>query len=221
MSEYKLYCVGESGNCYKVALMLNLCGCDWQPVFVDYFNGETRSATYRDSLNELGEVPVLEHAGRRLTQSGAILTWLADRVGRYGGHDEHERLEILRWMLFDNHKFTSYYATLRFLKGIVKSGDPAVLEFLRGRALGAFAIVDEHLATRPFLLGAEPTIADFSLVGYQYYDEESGIDRDTFPHLQAWTRRIAQLPGWKHPLRPDAARLSAELTTEQAAAPSG
>ena len=139
MSEYKLYCVGESGNCYKVALMLNVCGCDWQPVFVDYFGGETRGETYRDSLNELGEVPVLEHEGRRLTQSGAILTWLADRLGRYGGRDEHERLEVLRWMLFDNHKFTSYYATLRFLKGIVKSGDPAVLEFLRGRALGAFA----------------------------------------------------------------------------------
>ena len=41
MSEYKLYCVGESGNCYKVALMLNVCACDWQPAFVDYFAGET------------------------------------------------------------------------------------------------------------------------------------------------------------------------------------
>ena len=127
MSEYKLYCVGESGNCYKVALMLNVCGCDWEPAFVDYFAGETRGDTYRESVNELGEVPVLEHQGRRLTQSGVILTWLADKVGRYGGRDEHERLEILRWMLFDNHKFTSYYATLRFLKGIVKNGDPAVL----------------------------------------------------------------------------------------------
>jgi glutathione S-transferase len=82
---------------------------------------------------------------------------------------------------------------------VVKSGEPAVIEFLRGRALGAFAIVDKHLAKQPFLLGEEPTIADFSLVGYQYYEEESSIDRDTFPNLRAWTRRIAQLPGWKHP----------------------
>ena len=199
MSEYKLYCVGESGNCYKVALMLNVCGCDWQPAFVDYFAGETRGDAYRESVNELGEVPVLEHSGRRLTQSGVILTWLADRLGQYGGRDESERLEILRWMLFDNHKFTSYYATLRFLKGIVKSGDPAVLEFLRSRALGAFGIVDKHLAKQPFLLGAQPTIADFSLAGYQYYEEETGIDRNAFPNLVAWTRRIAQLPGWKHP----------------------
>src|SRR5918995_7070970 len=101
MSEYKLYCVGESGNCYKVALMLNVCGCDWQPVFVDYFGGETRGETYRDSLNELGEVPVLEHAGRRLSQSGAILTWLADRLGRGRGPGPHQRAGNPRLVVVD------------------------------------------------------------------------------------------------------------------------
>jgi glutathione S-transferase len=199
MSEYRLYCVGESGNCYKVALMLNVCGCDWEPVFVDYFHGATRGEAWRDALNELGEVPVLEHAGRRLTQSGVILQYLATRLGRYGGRTEDERLEVLRWVLFDNHKFTSYYATLRFLVGVQKTGDPAVIEFLRTRALGAFGIVEKHLATRAFILGEEPTIADFSLVGYHYFDEETTIDRSAFPNIRAWTRRIADLPGWKHP----------------------
>ena len=199
MSHYRLYCLGESGNCYKVALMLTLCGCDWAPVPVDYFGGETRSDGYRDALNELGEVPVLEYDGGRLTQSGAILTWLAARTGKFGGQSEDERLEALRWMLFDNHKFTSYYATLRWLVGIQKSGDPAVIEFLRGRALSAFGVVEKHLASRAFMLGEQPTIADFSLVGYHYYEEETTIDRDAFPNIRAWTRRIAELPGWKHP----------------------
>jgi glutathione S-transferase len=199
MSDYRLYCVGESGNCYKVALMLNVCGCDWEPVFVDYFHGETRGAAYRDSVNELGEVPVLDHAGRRLTQSGVILLYLATHLGRYGGGTEDERLEVLRWLLFDNHKFTSYYATLRFMVGIQKTGDPAVIEFLRNRVLGAFGIVEKHLATRTFILGEQPTIADFSMVGYHYFDEESSIDRDAFPNIRAWTRRIADLPGWRHP----------------------
>jgi glutathione S-transferase len=199
MSEYRLYCVGESGNSYKVALMLALCGCDWEPVNVDYFNGETRTDAYRASVNELGEVPVLEHRGERLSQSGAILTYLSQTLNRFGGRNEREELEILRWMLFDNHKFTSYYATLRFLVGIQKSGEPAVIDFLRGRVLGAFAIVDKHLSSRAFLLGDEPTIADFSLVGYQYYDEPSSIDRDAFPNIKAWAARIAQLPGWKGP----------------------
>ena len=199
MSHYRLHCVGESGNSYKVALMLQACGLSWDPVFVDYFQGETRDEAYRDRVNTMGEVPALEADGLVLTQSGAILTWLAEKTGKFGGRDDAEKLEILRWILFDNHKFTSYYATLRFLVGIDKKGDPAVIQFLRGRVLGAFQIVDKHLARRDFLLGDSPTIADFSLVGYHYYDEETGIDRDEFPHLMAWTRRIAELPGWKHP----------------------
>ncbi len=199
MSEYRLHCLGESGNCYKVALMLQVCGLPWTPVFVDYFGGETRGDAYRESRNELGEVPMLEAEGMQLTQSGVILTWLAQKTGRFGGSNEAERLEVLRWILFDNHKFTSYYATLRWLVGIQKQADPAVVEFLRGRVLGAFAIVDKHLSSRAFLLGDEPTIADFSLVGYHYYDEETSIDRNAFPHLMAWVERISKLPGWKHP----------------------
>ncbi|MFL6551693.1 MAG: glutathione S-transferase family protein [Povalibacter sp.] len=199
MDKYRLHCVGESGNCYKVALMLQVCELPWEPVFVDYFAGETRGEGYRDRLNEFGEVPALEAEGMLLTQSGAILTWLAQKTGKFGGRDDAERLEILRWMLFDNHKFTSYYATLRWMVGLDKKGDPAVIQFLRGRVIGAFQIVNKHLAKMPFLLGDSPTIADFSLVGYHYYTEETGVDRNEFPHLLAWTQRIAQLPGWKHP----------------------
>lgn len=142
---------------------------------------------------------MLEHKGGRLTQSGAILAYLADETGQFGGRDARERLEILRWLLFDNHKFTSYYATLRWLVGIEKKIDPAVAQFLRGRVLGAFGIVEKHLANNAFMLGDRPTIADFSMVGYHYYDEETSIDRNAFPNLLAWTRRIAALPGWKHP----------------------
>jgi glutathione S-transferase len=197
--EYTLYCFGESGNAYKAALMLELSGCKWTAVTVDYFHGETRGDKYRQDVNELGEVPVLEHRDLRLSQSGAILTYLAERTGQFGGRTEREKLDILRWMLFDNHKFTSYYATLRFMVGLQKSGDPAVIEFLRARALGAFQIVEKHLAKQPFIVGDRPTIADLSMVGYQYYEEESTIDRSAFPNMLAWTRRIAALPGWKHP----------------------
>jgi glutathione S-transferase len=199
MAEYRLYCFGESGNSYKPALMLALSGCDWEPRWVDYFNGETRSEAYRSTVNELGEAPVLEHAGKRLTQSGVILTYLAERTGRFGGRSADERLEVLRWILFDNHKFTSYFATLRFLVGLQKTGETPVTEFLRTRALAAFGIVEKHLAARPFMTGDAPTIADISMVGYLYYREETGIERSAFPNIEAWTKRIAALPGWKAP----------------------
>jgi glutathione S-transferase len=197
--EYQLYCMGESGNCYKVALMLELTGSDWQPVFVDYFNGETRGEQYRREVNAMGEVPVLVHRGKKLTQSGVILDYLTDVTGQFGWRNDEERHEILRWILFDNHKFTSYYATLRYLVGLTRTGDPAVIDFLRGRVTGAFKLVDAHLAERAFLLGARPTIADLSLVGYLYFQEETGVDLGSFPTLIAWRDRIAALPGWKHP----------------------
>jgi len=121
MADYRLYCAGVSGNAYKAALMLNLSGCDWEPVVLDYLGGATRQEGFREEINELGEIPVLEHGAKRLSQSGAILTYLSEKTGRFGGRDEDERLEILRWILFDNHKFTSYLATLRFLVGIQKT----------------------------------------------------------------------------------------------------
>ena len=209
MAEYRLHCMKESGNAYKVALMLELCGCDWQPVWVDFFNGQTRGDTFRGAVNEMGEVPVLEHGARRLTQSGVILDYLAEVAGKFGARDAEERREILRWTLFDNHKFTSYYATLRFLFGLQKAGETPVVEFLRTRARGAYGIVDRHLAARDFLLGDRPTIGDLSLAGYVFYDEPTGIDRKKeFPHVEAWAARIAGLPGWKHPyaMMPDAPR---------------
>lgn len=199
MAEYRLYCFAQSGNAYKAALALELAGADWEPRFVDFFKGEARSPEYR-AVNVMGEVPVLEHKGLRLTQSGVILDYLAGELDRFGPENDAERREILRWILFDNHKFTSYFATYRFLKALAKTGDPAVVEFLGQRARAAYAILDAHLKGRDFVAADRPTIADLSLAGYVYFAEEGGFDLDAeFPQIAAWAGRIAALPGWKHP----------------------
>ena len=200
MAEYRLYGFGESGNCAKVAMMLALTGADWEAIPVDYFSGETRKAAFRESVNEMGEAPVLLHRGKTLSQSGVILDYLAEVTGQFGPKDADERREILRWTLFDNHKFTSYYATLRFLVGLQKGPETPVTEFLRARVRAAFAIVDGHLATAPFMVGGRPTIADLSLGGYMFFTEATGLSlEEEFPHIVAWTKRIAALPGWKPP----------------------
>lgn len=198
MAEYTLYCFAQSGNAYKPALMLNLCGADWQPRFVDFFNGETRTPAYRE-INVMGEVPVLEHDGRRLSQSGVILDYLASRLGRFGWRDDDERREILRWILFDNHKLTSYVATLRFMLQFARTGETPVTEWLRGRANSALKVLDAHLSGRRFAVGDAPTIADLSMCGYLYWFDEFGIDQGTFPAVGAWLQRIRALPGWVHP----------------------
>jgi glutathione S-transferase len=199
MSEYRLYCMGESGNAYKVALMLELCQLSWQPVWVDFFHGETRTPDYRAKLNEMGEVPVLEHDGKRLSQSGVILDYLAGVTGKFGATNDDERREIWRWILFDNHKFTANLATLRYLIQFAKTGETPVTEFLRARCINAMKIVDLHLAERPFITGERLTIADLSMLGYLYYGDELTVPLGDFGNIQRWTDRVKAMPGWKHP----------------------
>lgn len=202
MSTYRLHSFCQSGNAYKVALYLACSGIPWEPVEVDFFGGQSRDPNWRESVNAMGEAPVLEVEGHRLTQSGAILTWLAERHGNFAPANAEERHEALRWMLFDNHKFTSFLATRRFLKCFApQAPDPAVMAFLMSRVDAAYAIVDKHLGAQPYIVGKRPTIADFSLAGYVYYPpEETDVDlRTAYPHIHAWTERLRSLPGWKHP----------------------
>ena len=199
MAEYKLYCFGESGNSYKAALMLELCGLEWEPRKVDYFGGETRTPEYRQTVNAMGEVPVLEHGSRRLTQSGVILDYLSELTGRFGAQSDDERRDIWRWILYDNHKFTSYLGTLRFLVTFARTGETPVTDFMRGRSLTALGIVDGHLAGTRFMIGERATIADLSMCAYLYFGDELSVDLTAFPHVQSWLGRISSLPGWKHP----------------------
>jgi glutathione S-transferase len=199
MTEYRLYCFGESGNAYKAALMLNLCGASWTSIWVDFFGGETRTPEYREAVNGMGEVPVLVHGAERLTQSGVILSYLSEQTGRFGGDNDHERREILRWILFDNHKFTSYIATLRFMISLAKTGETPVTEFLRQRVINSLKIVDAHLADQPFVAGDTPTIADLSMCGYLYYGAELPFELESYANVGAWLQRIKALPGWQHP----------------------
>jgi glutathione S-transferase len=201
MADFTLYGFGESGNSYKAALMLELCGLDYEIRPVDYFSGETRSEAYRQSVNELGEVPVLLHQDKKLTQSGVILEYLAEITGRYGARSKDEGREILRWILYDNHKFTSYIATLRFLLQFTGGPEPAVAEFLRQRVTANLKIVDGHLAMRDFILGARVTIADLSMCGYLFFDGEFGISLESYTHIGNWLERIKNLPRWQHPYR--------------------
>jgi glutathione S-transferase len=198
MSEYTLHCFAQSGNAYKPALALQLAGADWTPRFVDYFNGATRTPAYR-SINVMGEVPVLEHGELRLAQSGVILDYLAETLGRFGPADAAERREVLRWLLFDNHKLTSYTATCRFMRTFAKDPDPAVQAEFRRRAEAAWTILSEHLAGRRYVVGDRLTIADLSLCGYLYWPEEIGVDWNVYPSIRDWLERIRAEPRWVHP----------------------
>jgi glutathione S-transferase len=203
MPEFQLYCFAQSGNAYRAALMLNLVGANWQPVWIDFFGkGVQRTPEYRNDVNEMGEVPVLVHGKKKLTQSAVILTYLSDLTGKFKPESDDERLEALRWIVFDNQKVNGFLGPFRFLKNFAKPpGDPAVLTFLKGRIDGNLAIVNNRLTGRQFLASDKPTIADISMTAYLYYPpEEFGFDiAKDYPAIGAWLERVKALPGWKAP----------------------
>lgn len=201
MGTYRLHYFPESGNSYKLALMLTLCGQTFEPVWTDFGGGVTRTVEWRRAVNEMGEIPVLEEDGVRLTKTAPILLRLAGKYGRLGGEDESERFEVLRWLFWDNHKLTSYLATYRFQRTFTPSPDPAVLAYFRKRLDDFLGILDGHVKDRPFVIGARPTIADLSLSAYlSFPKEETGYDLPaSHPSVAAWLGRIAALPGWQAP----------------------
>ena len=199
---YRLHGFCQSGNTFKVAFLLRALNQPWEARFVDFMHGVTRTGEWRESCNEMGEVPVLDDGERRLTQSGVILSYLAAKHGTYGGESDDERLEVLRWILFDNHKFTSYFASYRFMKAFGPSApNTAVMAWLRGRLDNSFGILDKHLAGRQFVVGAAATIADMSISGYLFYpEEESGYQiAGRFENIAAWVERMRAIPGWADP----------------------
>ncbi|MGB0798305.1 MAG: glutathione S-transferase family protein [Planktomarina sp.] len=195
----KLYCMGESGNAYKAALTLELAGMDWEPIYVDFFGGETRSPAFRE-INPMGEVPVLVDDELTLTQSGVIQQWVADQTGKLGGKAE-DKYEILRWILFDNHKVSSQAGVVRFLANFLPEDKrPAgAIPFLQGRLMAALKTLNAHLDGREWLVGDGLTIADIANCGYLFYPEPYGFVRADWPHIDAWLGRIETTPGWKHP----------------------
>ncbi|HVY13774.1 MAG TPA: glutathione S-transferase family protein [Rhodopila sp.] len=201
MTTYRLHYFPESGNSFKLALMLTLCGQTFEPVWTDFGGGVTRTASWRANVNPMGEIPVLEVDGVRLTQTGPILLRLADQYGRFGGAGEAERFEVLRWLFWDNQKLSGFMAMYRYRRAFTPGPDPQVLAFLRGRVDDFLGIVEAEVGRRPFIAGDRPTVADLSMSGYLVFPpDESGYDLAArYPGVHAWLQRLAGLPGWKGP----------------------
>ncbi len=196
----KLYCFGESGHSYKAALALQFQGLEWEPVKVDFFAGETRSPEYRATVNKMGEAPVLVDGDIKLSQSGVIQQYLTDKTGKLGG-DGADKYEVLRWVLWDNHKLSSFAGITRFLMNFLPEDKrPAeTIAFMQGRLKGAYDILNTHLEGRDWLVGDGVTNADLTCCGYLFYPEPFGFERTDWPHIDAWLTRLSEQPGWKAP----------------------
>ena len=202
MAEYKLHCFAQSGNAYKVALALELAHADWEPIFVDFFKGGVRTPEFTDK-NIMREVPVLEHKGKTLSQTGVILEYLTETLDEFTPQD---RQEAWRWTLWDNHKLTANLATWRFLSNFLpeEKRNADVIAFLKGRAVAALNTLDAHLHKQherghDWIVGDTLSTADLSCIGYMYFTDEYDFDWSTVPSVVKWRDLISSLPRWKHP----------------------
>ena len=199
MPHYRLHYFPESGNSFKLALMLTLCGQSFEGVWTDFNGGVTRSKEWRAAVNPMGEIPVLEVDGEKLTQTAPILLQLAQQFGKFGGDTDAERFEILRWLFWDNHKLTGYMATYRFQRAFMPNVDPHVQTYFRKRLGDFLGILDTHMRSNDFAIGAKPSVADISMMAYLHFPaDEHGFDFSaSHPAIRAWLDRMATLPGYK------------------------
>ncbi|MFT6024248.1 MAG: glutathione S-transferase [Ascidiaceihabitans sp.] len=197
-----LHCFGESGNSYKAALALELSGLEWNAVFVDFFGGAARTDEFRN-VNNMAEAPVLIDTDHdyTVTQSGAIQDYISHLSGKFAGNTPEERREVLRWVLWDNHKLSSTAGLTRFLMNFLPEDKrpQEVIAFNQGRLNGAYAVLNAHLEGRDWIVGDGITNADLSCCGYLYYPEPFGFDRSAYPNIDAWLTRLSDTPGWKAP----------------------
>ena len=198
--QFKLYCFAQSGNAYKAALFLSLADLDWNPIFVDFFNGETRSEEFK-KINSMGEVPVLVDQDKNISQSGAILHYLSLKTELFTSNKSDIKLEINRWLLWDNYKLTPNLATGRFMSLFLPEAkrNQSVIDFLLGRASASLKILNTHLVDRDFVVGDNVSIADLSIAGYIFFTEEFDFDMSPFPNVISWRNRIRKLKNWQHP----------------------
>jgi len=202
MPELRLYDYAASANCYKVRLLLSQLGRDYERVPIDIFNGDTLTDAYA-RINPFRSTPVLEIApGRHLIESNAILVYLADGTP-FLPEDRIERAEVVRWLIYEQTDVMPATGGLRFRLQTSRLTDQDP-EAQRRRQAGdeVLAILDDHLASRDFLVGDRYTIADIAVFGYVHVAHEAGYDLAGRPAVQAWLRRVAEQDGYVNDLLP-------------------
>lgn len=191
----RLYNSPDSGNSYKVRLLLTQLQVPFERIDIDLLAGETREPRFR-ARNPLGQTPFVElDAGRVLAESNAILWHLAEGTPLLP-EDRWTRAQILQWMNFEQYRIEPNVGTPRFWITMLKLGDARREQIVDKLKSGnaALAILDGHLAASSFVVGARYTIADIALFAYGHVAEEAGYDLAPYPALRQWFARVRSEP---------------------------
>ena len=192
-----VYGFSASGNCHKLRLLLEQLGREYRWEEVDSTAGATRTPEYL-ARNPNGKVPILElEDGRVLTESNAILCWLAEGTP-YLPADAWQRAQALSWMFFEQYSHEPYIAVARFISGWTPMDSPrrAELPRLRERGHQALAVMERYLSAQRWFSGADYGIADIALFAYTDVAGHGGFDLAPYPAVRDWLARVRATPGF-------------------------
>jgi glutathione S-transferase len=191
-----VYGIRTSGNCYKLQLLLDQLGAAYRWVDVDSSNGETRTPDFL-AKNPNGRVPLLElDDGRRLAESNAILTYLAEGSS-FLATERWQRAQTMQWLFFEQYSHEPSVAVARFICRWLPADHarredlPRLLE----RGGQAFDVMEKHLAGHAFFSGDRYGIADIALYAYTHCAEEGGFELSRWPRIGEWLARVEAQPG--------------------------
>ncbi|KPX41908.1 Glutathione S-transferase, N-terminal:Glutathione S-transferase, C-terminal [Pseudomonas syringae pv. helianthi] len=194
---YKVYGDYNSGNCYKVKLMLNLLGSEYEWVPVDILNGETQTPAFLEK-NPNGKIPVLElEDGTCLWESNAILNFLADGSSYLPG-EPRLRTQVLQWQFFEQYSHEPSVAVARFIQFYLGLPAERMAEYRAMQKSGyrALAVMEQQLDRTPFLVGDNFSIADIALYAYTHVAHQGGFDLAPYTGIRRWLDRVKAQPGY-------------------------
>lgn len=194
---YKVYGDYNSGNCYKIKLMLSLLGAAYEWVPIDILKGETETEAFL-AKNPNGKIPVLElEDGTCLWESNAILNFLAEGTPLLLT-EPRLRTQMLQWQFFEQYSHEPTIAVARFIQFYLGLPEERLEEYrsLHKRGYKALKVMEQQLQRTPFLVGEHFSIADIALYAYTHVAHQGGFDLTQFPAIQHWLDRVQQQPGY-------------------------
>lgn len=190
----KLYLTENSGNAYKVRLLLGLLKVPYEKVPVDFPGREHKKPPFL-ALNPRGQVPVLEDGGRMFWDSSACLAYVARKHGgdRWLPSDPADMAEVLQWVALAGNEIQYGLQYGRNIVRGAREGDLAPCQAMGRTALGA---MEQRLKDHDWLALGRPTIADLACYPYVALADEAKVPLADYPAVQAWIKRLHALPGW-------------------------
>jgi glutathione S-transferase len=192
--ELRLHGVPLSGHTHRVELLLLMLGVPYR--FISAPSDIRRTEAFK-RLNPLGQIPVLEDGNLVLSDSNAILVYLAkkhDAQSSWLPEEPEAASRVQRWLSLAAGEVKYGPATARGIAALGAKGDRAQAAAIADRLL---AFMETHLHGRNYLAAANPTIADLACYSYVAHAPEGGISLDPYPAVQAWLRRVEALPRFK------------------------